>query len=51
MQILLAMMKMQITKWNSISAAALKTIPKEELSCHENVNIASITFGDPEIFN
>ena len=35
-------MKMKITKWSSNSVALLKTIPKEELSPYETLNVTRI---------
>ena len=60
-----AMMKMEITKWSSNSPSLLKTIPKEELSPHEEVQQRNndsnssqldndeddITFGNPVIIS
>ena len=57
------MMEMTITKWSSNTPSLLKTIPKEELSPHEEIvpkdtNTESdkkeeenITFGDPDIIS
>ena len=53
---------MKITKWSSNTPSLLKTIPKEELSPHENVpkdtnnesdkkEKENITFGDPDIIS
>jgi hypothetical protein len=62
-QRIFSMMKMKITKWSSNTPSLLKTIPKEELSPHEEIvpndtNTESdkkeeenITFGDPDIIS
>ena len=64
-QDIFAMMKMKITKWSSNSSSLLRTIPKEELSPHEEIasentetkttdgdkDEDNITFGDPDIIS
>ena len=64
-QEIFAMMKMKITKWCSNAPSLLRTIPKEELSPHEEVACENteekptnvdmdednITFGDPDVIS